>query len=111
MDQLLQVVAEETSTGAVIRLVGELDMSTAGMLQPVFDLVLGEGTEITIDLRELRFSDSSGLRELLRVQGYAEAGHSRLALVPGPPQVMRLFEIAGLLESFRFVEDAHQGAC
>ncbi len=107
MDQLLDVITEETPAGVVIRVVGELDASTIAELRRVCESVERDRrTEITVDLRDLTFSDSSGLRTLLRLQGYADATGAHLSLIPGPAQVMRLFEIAGVLETFAFRDEA-----
>ena len=107
MDQLLDVITEETPAGVVIRVVGELDVSTIVELRQVLEAVERDRrTEITVDLRDLTFSDSSGLRALLRLQGYADAADAQLSLIPGPSAVMRLFEVAGVLEIFAFRDAA-----
>ena len=107
MDQLLDVITEETPAGVVIRVVGELDASTIAELRRACEAVERDRrTEITVDLRDLTFSDSSGLRALLRLQGYADAAGARLSLIPGPAPLMRLLEVAGALETFAFLDEA-----
>lgn len=107
MDQLLDVNTEETPAGFVIRVAGEVDASTIAELRRVCEAVERDRrTEITVDLRDLTFSDSSGLRALLRLQGYADAAGAHLSLVPGPASVMRLLQVAGVLETFAFRDEA-----
>jgi len=52
--------------GRSIRLVGELDMSTAAQLDEVLGTAVEHGGAITIDLRELTFMDSTGINAFLR---------------------------------------------
>jgi anti-anti-sigma factor len=105
MDPLFEVVTFETSKGVVLRLVGELDMSTVALLSQVADgLIRDERAEITVDLGELTFMDSTGLRALLQLRGDAQANDANLTLVPGPDAVMRILRIAGMEDSFEFVD-------
>src|SRR5436305_8828632 len=51
---------------------------------------------IVVDLSAVDFMDSSGLRALVAANDRAERANVRLAIVPGPPQVRRVFEITQL---------------
>jgi anti-anti-sigma factor len=75
-----------------LSLVGELDLSTVGILREALDS-LGERAEI-LDLAELSFMDASGLHAL---EEYASApgGAGPLVLVNAPAQTRRLLEITG----------------
>ena len=59
------IVTEMTSPRG-FRLVGELDMSTARQLSDDLDLELGRGGDVTLDLADLTFMDSTGLQVLIR---------------------------------------------
>ena len=51
---------------------------------------------VVLDLRNLSFMDSTGLRLIVVAERRArESGH-RLVIVEGPPWVQRLFEVTGL---------------
>jgi anti-sigma B factor antagonist len=50
---------------------------------------------VVVDLSQLHFLDSSGMRALLRLQSRI-GDRARLELVPGPPAVQRVFELVGL---------------
>lgn len=111
MVPLFEVITFETPKGVVLRLVGELDMSTIALLQQVADgLIRDERAEITIDLRELTFMDSTGLRALIQLRGFAQANDANLTLVPGPDPVMRIIRIAGVEDSFEFVDEPPAGS-
>ena len=81
----------------IVRPVGELDLATV----PIVDAHLAELEEagfksLVLDLRGVRFLDSSGLRLVLSWDARARADGVDLSLVPGPPAVQRVFEVAGV---------------
>jgi anti-sigma B factor antagonist len=91
--------------GVVLALQGEVDLGSA----PAFDQALREIQEtqperIVIDLRRLDFMDCTGLGLMLRAQRCARARGYLLALRRGPAQVQRLFQLAGLLDHFTFLD-------
>jgi anti-anti-sigma factor len=49
-----------------------------------------------IDLRELSFMDSSGLRELVKANHRARLANRRLVLVEGDGSIARVLAIAGV---------------
>lgn len=80
---------------------GELDLATAPLLEE--RLVALDGADVLIDLGELGFIDSTGLRVLLSADHRARTGGRALKLTPGPPEVMRVFACVGLTRHLRFV--------
>lgn len=84
-------------TGPMHRLtpMGELDMATAHILEREYDAAyaLDETTTIVVDLTELEFMDSAGLRLLLELN---DRSGDRLRVVNGSPEVQRLFDITGV---------------
>jgi anti-anti-sigma factor len=81
---------------------GELDLATAHELPEAAAAAAGRGG-LVIDLRQLRFIDSTGLRALILVHRECEAGGRRLRLIPGPEAVQRLFELTGVDKLLEFV--------
>ncbi len=89
-----------------IALTGELDMSSAPALQATIEQACAERPkELVLDLRELRFLDSAGLRLILLANETCEAHGCQLRLIRGRANVQRVFEISGLLDHLPF-EDA-----
>ena len=89
---------------------GELDLATAPELErAVFAALEGEG-RVVIDLRDLEFMDSSGVRVLIAAHAKAGVGGERLTLVRPPPggAVDRILEIAGVEQALRMVDDVGQ---
>ena len=51
---------------------------------------------LVLDLRDVCFLDSTGLRLLLSWQAACSADGARFSVIPGPPVVERVLEIAGV---------------
>ena len=87
----------------LLRLAGELDMSTAPILeQRLREALDGGGRRLVVDLRGLDFMDSTGLTLLVRWDRAGEQEGYELELVRGEPRVHRLFELTGLDSRFTF---------
>lgn len=89
-----RIDAQDGVTG--IALTGELDMATAPILNDQLTALEQDGPKaIVLDLRDLRFIDSSGLHELVRAYRRSETNGHRLMLVGASPITRRLCEITG----------------
>lgn len=94
---------ETTVTGrrAVVALEGELDITGAGQLEAELERLSADDlNELVLDLSELRFMDSTGLRMVVM----ADARAWRMVLVRGNPHVQRVFEVTRLQERLTFVD-------
>ena len=91
---------------AVIALSGELDLSGAPALDDeIGRLASADGVErVVVDLRDLEFLDSSGLRTVALAHRRLAAAGRELMLVRGPETVQRVFEITRMDERLRFVD-------
>lgn len=77
-----EVVEMSTAGTATLAVRGELDMHTARTLtERVEDVLSRNGTELVIDLGELGFMDSSGLRLLIDLHHRSQRETWRLRLV------------------------------
>lgn len=100
----LQIEVGELGARPVLALRGELDLGAVDELEQALAAVEREQPQvIVIDLRDVTFLDSSGLRTLLAADRRAKSAGRRLALVPGPESVHRVFEIALLDRRLTFV--------
>lgn len=87
----------------IVRPVGELDLATAPIVDAqLSELVAAGFGSVVLDLRKLRFLDSSGLRLLLSWDAKARASGVAMRVLPGPPAVQRVFELAGVTDRVSF---------
>jgi anti-sigma B factor antagonist len=97
----LQISAERSGTTMRITVLGEIDLANAQEFREHVSADLADDAEIVVlDLTEVSFIDSSGLKALL----YAKAQDgNRLRLIPSPA-LLRLLEITGLHEHLPIIE-------
>lgn len=94
----LQVSAQSMGRWRVLKVSGDLDMATAGMLRHEIDAVLKDGEEVAVDLGNLTFMDSSGLGVLLAAFKHSATDGGSFAVLSPGPHARRVFEAAGVLE-------------
>jgi anti-sigma B factor antagonist len=82
---------------AWVRPVGELDLDTAPLLEDALTAVRAQGAErLVLDLRRLRFMDSTGLRLVIRWDAAAREDGFEFAIVPGSEVVQRVIRLTGM---------------
>ncbi|MHB8233321.1 MAG: STAS domain-containing protein [Solirubrobacteraceae bacterium] len=98
------VVKDSIASGHhTLRLSGELDLASAPGLEDTIEQVCrSRAHAITIDLSRLSFIDSCGLRSILTAKQLCDQSAQQFALVPGRPQVQRVFELSGLADVLPF---------
>jgi anti-anti-sigma factor len=83
----------------VLCLHGELDLASAPLLQEAIEKAGADAAAmIVLDLEELQFIDSTGLRIILAAHERTQERGGKLALTHGSAQVQRLLSITGVGE-------------
>jgi anti-anti-sigma factor len=90
--------AEDRDRRLHVVLRGELDLATAPELEELAIPRVRGGRHVVLDLRELDFMDSSGVRVLVTLHALAQDGDGDLTVVRGPAgsAVRRVLEVSGL---------------
>ena len=83
------------STGFVLVLSGEFDLTNCMRFEAELRDLEPGFSELVIDLREVTFMDSFGFRSLVEVWQRSQREHFDLAIVRGPAQVQRIFDLTG----------------
>jgi anti-sigma B factor antagonist len=95
----LKIRTESGPEGHTVRLLGELDMACSGALDTCIAELCADGARsIVVEMGELRFMDSTGLRSLLVGQELCEVNGCALTIGALSAQVQRLFEVSGVGE-------------
>jgi anti-sigma B factor antagonist len=103
---LLDVHTETQGNAVRIALSGELDISTAPRVEEELRRVEEDRPSvIVLDLRELEFMDSTGLRVIVSADGRAREEDRSLRLVRGPEAVQRIFRVTRLDERLEIGDD------
>jgi anti-sigma B factor antagonist len=82
----------------VIRVRGELDMSTSSELASAVTSAGADADQVQLDLSGVTFLDSSAIGALVAVGGELAVNGSRLQIGPRSDIVSRVLEITGLAE-------------
>ena len=97
-------IDEGTDDGTVVlTLHGELDLASADEVHRRLDALFGARTPTRLDLDDLAFMDSSGLRVVLQAAESGRTGEWAFTLTPGSQQVRQLFRSAGVAERLPIV--------
>jgi anti-anti-sigma factor len=94
-----------------VSLKGELDLSSVGKVEEELARAEAEGPSLLVlDLSQLSFLDSTGLRAVVTADERARSNGRRLVIVRGPDAVQRVFAITRLEERLEIVDDAQSVA-
>jgi anti-anti-sigma factor len=98
----------QESDAVRVALSGELDLSSALTFEEELRRIEEQSTAklLVLDLRSLKFMDSTGLRLILSAHARAINRGRRLTIVQGGDAIRRIFRLTGVLERLNFVDDS-----
>jgi len=83
-------------TTTTYKTIGRLDATTSGAIEKeLFALLVGEVDSINIDMSELNYVSSAGLRVLLVIAKAAKAKGGKLVLFSLKPAILEVIKISG----------------
>jgi anti-anti-sigma factor len=86
-------------------LAGELDLASAPHLVHAFETIRRSGAKhVTIDLRDLTFLDSTGVRAFLEADLASRNGRAGVSFIAGPSTVMKVLQLADVMDRLNWVE-------
>ncbi len=86
--------------------VGELDLAASPQLERELRELRSSGFDhVVLDMHQLTFIDSSGIRVVAAEHRYADTSDRRLSLISVPPAIRRVLEMCGMLGHLH-VDDA-----
>ena len=101
----VSIASRGLEPGILIAVTGEIDLATAPIVED--ELRRAEGSEdvIVLDLGGVTFMDSSGIRIVIAAELRQRERGASLRLAHVPPQVARLFDLAGIAEHLEITPD------
>ncbi|HEY2570369.1 MAG TPA: DUF6328 family protein [Solirubrobacteraceae bacterium] len=100
----LRVDARSEQDRIVLHLTGELDLASSSIFERALaEPALAAAPLVVLDLDDLKFVDSTGLRIILTAHESARGRGQEFAITPGSPQVQRLLSITSVAEHMRVI--------
>lgn len=101
-----EIRVHKSGDTAVLEFYGEFDLATAEEAADAFAEVVASGpTTIVVNLHNLEFMDSSGVKCLYRARGLADQAGIRLAILNGSGPPLRLLAMIDAPGAFDIVDD------
>src|SRR5690242_5632449 len=86
--------------GGTLTVRGEIDLATAGRFREAVETALASSGNLIVDLSDVTFMDSTGLRALLQARERTEVGRRLTVEVADGGAVDRLLKLAGVKDLF-----------
>lgn len=88
---------------ATLTLEGKLDATTAPQLKEKLEELTGDVTDINIDMSDLAYTSSAGLRLFLQYHNLLLKAGGKLTLMYPNDMIMEIFEDTGMADSLNIV--------
>jgi len=96
----MEVFEDRIGNATMLRVVGRVDSSVAKLLEKKITDVISHDGAIVVDLREMNYVSSAGLRSFIMLAKHAHSKNQKISLCAMREEVTEIFEISGLLELF-----------
>jgi anti-anti-sigma factor len=93
-----RIAAFQVGAGTTIKVVGELDNAACAELLERFEQVAPDATEVVLDLSEVSFIDSAGMRAIIAIEHRVVERSLALAISPPAPEVTELLQVTGIAD-------------
>jgi anti-sigma B factor antagonist len=97
----MEIASDDASGAVAVSLVGEFDITTADQLRETFlrpEVIAA--TQVTVDLSQVSFVDSSAIGVLVSACKRARSGEATFKIICGSGPARHTLEIAALLDYF-----------
>ena len=94
----MNIIKKAEGEALTLALEGRLDTITSPQLDEALDASTERVTDLTLDLQELTYISSAGLRVLLRALKKMNAGGGKLHVTTVNDTIMEIFEVTGFAE-------------
>lgn len=105
LEDSLKITEQALEKAYVIVLSGQLDSDTSRKLEDVLCPRMEASQDVVVDMCDVAYVSSAGLRIFLKAAKIARAASHRLVLAGLAPQVKEVFDISGFTNIFRIAPD------
>lgn len=103
MPGILDIVESQKDDVLVLTLKGRLDVITSSALEGVINDANGKNTKnVLINLSEIWYISSSGLKTLLTIDQNLRKNSGKLVICAVTPEVMQVIKMTGVLPLFQY---------
>jgi anti-sigma B factor antagonist len=109
---LLTLTTSHEQEAVRVALSGELDMSSALLFDEELRRIEEDdesSNTLVLDLRPLKFMDSTGLRLILSAHSRARRSGRRLRIIPGGDAIRRIFRLTGVWKRLDIIDESAPG--
>jgi anti-sigma B factor antagonist len=105
----VKVTSTDVGAQTVVEVVGEIDVSTADVLRErLLEQLDRDRTDLVVDLRQVRFMDSTGLGVLVGTLKKVRLLGGRMQLVIDSERLLKVLRITALLQVFTVRETVEE---
>lgn len=108
MEKKLEFKQTAHNDWQILSVIGRIDTFTASEAEKVCAEFLKENEKIALDMSELNYISSAGLRVMLRLTKQAKRDKKVVAFFAVPEKIMEVFEVSGvdmLIKIYNSVEE------
>ena len=106
----LRVAVSEQGTTSTVEFEGEWGLAECEVARDAVEQALARRPEcVVLDLSRVTFIDSSGIHVVVTASKRCAERSVHIVIIPGPPQVHRVFEICQLTTLLPFASQASAG--
>ncbi len=106
---LLVRTVQKAKDAFIVEPSGQIDGNTFGILEKELDAILAQAPAlIALDLAEVDYLSSAGIRVILKTKKSLTAGGGKLVFMHLQPQIRKVFEIIEALPSMRVFKDIQE---
>ena len=99
---MVKTTLSENGRSLTISIVGKFDFSIQQQFRVAYEDSSAKPLTYVIDLRQADYMDSAALGMLLLLREYAGNGRVPVHITNAKPQILKVLEIAGFKELFKF---------
>jgi anti-anti-sigma factor len=104
----MRVEVRREEDRVVLSVRGELDLASAPVLEREIEAVERDSPALVLDLEDLEFIDSTGLRVILAAHEHSHKQGQEFAVTRGSRQIQRLLDITRVGEHLRIIESSDE---